>query len=348
MSDWKVSKERIALFPHPNADKLALGKVGQEQVVVQQGQYTDGEVVLFAPERSVLSGALLDVFRTYLVGPDKNRVKAISLRGEPSCGIILSDDLVFAQCGKHIADLPFGEDVSKLLGITRYVAPIPTELAGDVVPIAEGHRFGKHDCEQFGVYASELAAGETVVITEKLHGSQVVLYIDLASGYRFITSKGFLDKGLCLVESPRNAYWRGSGAVWELLATSLKTGVFQPADQVQVFGELVPCQGRNWSYGYSDPVIRVFDVRVNGTSIPYDKLGDAWRNVWVPVVFHGAYDTAQARALREGKEAVSGREEHIREGVVVRPYIDRRATDGTRLVLKLINPSYKETGEEFT
>jgi len=28
MSNWKVSKQRIALFPHPNAEKLELGKVG--------------------------------------------------------------------------------------------------------------------------------------------------------------------------------------------------------------------------------------------------------------------------------------------------------------------------------
>jgi len=44
---------------------------------------------------------------------------------------------------------------------------------------------------------------------------------------------------------------------------------------------------------------------------------------------------------------VSGKQLHIREGVVVRPYVDRRASDGRRLALKLINPKYKETGEEI-
>ena len=49
MSSWKVSKERITLFPHPNAEKLELGKVGAYQVVVQKGLYNDGDEVVFVP-----------------------------------------------------------------------------------------------------------------------------------------------------------------------------------------------------------------------------------------------------------------------------------------------------------
>lgn len=41
------------------------------------------------------------------------------------------------------------------------------------------------------------------------------------------------------------------------------------------------------------------------------------------------------------------KEHHIREGIAVRPKIDRYAEDGTRLMVKLINPKYKESGEEF-
>ena len=53
--------------------------------------------------------------------------------------------------------------------------------------------------------------------------------------------------------------------------------------------------------------------------------------------------TPSARA----KKQVSGQALHIREGVVVRPHLDRRAEDGEWLKLKVINPAYKETGEEF-
>jgi RNA ligase (TIGR02306 family) len=342
MSDWKVIKTSIEVFPHPNAEKLQLAKVGTYQVVVQKGLYSGGEKVLFAPEKSVLTGHLESEFKTYLAGANKDRVKSIALRGEMSCGIILSDDLVRKQCGVGIDELPDGVDLSEKLGITRYVAPIPVHLAGEVETIPDGVIVGKHDCEQIGVYASNLVQDERVVITEKLHGSQMIAYLHQASGARFVTSKGFMDKGQCLTVSTTNAYWRASQALWPLIEST-----FGPDVHVQVFGELVPCQGQAWSYGFKDPTIRVFDVRVDGKSVPYDTLDEAWRSIWVPILYDGPYDEAKARSFREGKEQVTGRQEHIREGAVLRPYIDRRAADGTRLALKIINPAYKETGEEF-
>jgi hypothetical protein len=39
-------------------------------------------------------------------------------------------------------------------------------------------------------------------------------------------------------------------------------------------------------------------------------------------------------------------ETNIKEGGVLQPYIDRRAKDGTRLLVKILNPKYKDTGEE--
>jgi hypothetical protein len=53
MSNWKISKEKIEVFTHPNAELLVLGKVGSYQVVVQKGLYNDGDEVIFAPEKSV-------------------------------------------------------------------------------------------------------------------------------------------------------------------------------------------------------------------------------------------------------------------------------------------------------
>ena len=58
MSNWKVSKTKISLFVHPNADSLSIGKVGSYQVVVQKGIYNDGDEVIFVPEKSVLTGNL--------------------------------------------------------------------------------------------------------------------------------------------------------------------------------------------------------------------------------------------------------------------------------------------------
>jgi len=348
MSSWKVSKERITLFPHPNAEKLELGKVGAYQVVVQKGLYRDGDEVVFVPEKSILKGALQERFASYMVGPEKNRVKAIALRGELSCGIILSPEVVAQQTGQPLHLLPEGEDLSERMDITRYEPPIPISLAGEVEALPADVRIGQHDCEQFGVYADQLQVGEDVVITEKLHGSQAIYYLHLPSGVRFVSSKGFLGRGLCLVQNEKNAYWQSAEMIWDTIERSVPSGLIPADASVQVFAELVPCQGGAWTYGaQGGTTVRVFDVRVNGTPVPYDKLAPEWGALWVPVLYRGPLDLAHARSLREGMEQVSGKELHIREGVVVRPYVDRRASDGRRLALKLINPKYKETGEEI-
>lgn len=347
MSNWKVSKERITIFPHPNASGLELGKVGSYQVVVVKRAYSDGDEVVFVPEKSVLTGPLRDEFANYLVGKDKDRVKSITLRGEVSCGIILSADLVAKVTGLRLDELPAGEDISERLGITKYEPPIPTSLSGQVEPIPEDLQYGNHDCEQFGVYADQLEPGEDVVITEKLHGSQAIYGAQLSTGRFFVSSKGLLSRRLCLVQSDGNAYWQASTQIWYLILAMTHAGMATQDDVVQVFGELIPCQGGAWLYGQTAPTVKVFDVRVNGVSVPYTDLQDVWGAVWVPILYHGPYDPATVRQYRAGMEQVSGQELHIREGAVVRPYIDRRASDGTRLVLKLINPAYKETGEEI-
>ena len=164
MSNFKVSKERISLFIHPNADKLNLGRIGSYQVVVQKGLYQDGDLVVFAPEKSVLTGQLKSEYETYLVGPNKDRVKAIRLRDQISSGIIIPKQLI-----PNFDSLPIGEDISELLGITKYEPPIPTQLAGKVKSF-DMPFIGSHDCEHANVYVNELVDGERVVITEKVHG----------------------------------------------------------------------------------------------------------------------------------------------------------------------------------
>ena len=94
MSNFKVSKEKISLFTHPNADALMIGRVGSYQVVVQKDLYKDGDEIVFAPEKSVLTGQLKAEYEKYLSGPNKDRVKAVRLRNEISSGIIIPKNLV--------------------------------------------------------------------------------------------------------------------------------------------------------------------------------------------------------------------------------------------------------------
>jgi len=353
MSEWKVSKEKIEIFEHSNAEKLQLGKVGTYQVVVQKGLYQGGETVVFAPEKSVLTGILEQEWKTYLVGPDKNRVKSVVLRGELSCGIIIPNEIVKMVTGKDISELPDSEDISGLMGITKYVPIIPTHLAGEIEPMPSDMYSSNHDVEQFGVYASEFQASERVVITEKVHGSQAVFYMRFAPDGQIIkwtSSKGFASKGLCIKESETNGYWMGAKEIglWDTLIEAYKPVEWKEDIVVQVFGEAIPCQGGNWMYGKRSPSVVIFKVTVNKVAVPHDQVPEGLRKNWVPVLYDGPYENVkELRKLAHGNESVSGKDLHIKEGIVIAPYWHRRAADGTKLLVKVLNPDYKENGEEI-
>lgn len=353
MSNWKVSREKIEMFSHSKADKLELGKVGTYQVVVQKGLYQNGDEVVFVPEKSVLTGRLLEEYTTWLAGPEKNRVKAVRLREELSCGIIVPNELVKSITGKDVTELLEGEDISELFGITKYVPPIPTHLTGEVEVMPSDEHMSKHDVEQFGVYASQFIAGERVVASEKVHGSQGVFYMRIMPDgniVKWASSKGQTANGLSIKESETNAYWMAAkdANLWELLQKLPYESLPDGGVVIQAFAELVPCQGGNWTYGKRKPTILLFDIRINKKHVPYDTVLPELKALWVPILYDGQYDSSIFQALANGKEKVSGQELHVAEGLVLRPYIDRRASDGTRLMVKVISKHYKETGEELS
>lgn len=354
MSNWKVSRETIEVFPHPGAERLEVGKAGTYQVVVQKGLYKNGDEVVFAPEKSVLTGRLLEEYGTMLAGPDKNRVKAVRLRNELSCGIIIPNELVEAITGKQVSELPKGEDISAIFGITKYEPPIPAELLGKAEPIPYDKYGTRHDCEQFGVYGSNFTAGERIIATEKIHGTQGVYYIALRNNgnhIKWASMKGLHAKGICIMEEEGNLYWRASNnaGLWEAIKKNYNTAMGEEREEtcIQVFAEVFPCPG-GYNYGKTEATLLLFDLRVDGESIPYDKVPEDFKKMWVPVIYDGPLtDVQELKSLAKGKETISGKTLHIREGIVVRPYIDRRASDGTKLRTKIINPDYKETGEEL-
>lgn len=361
MSNWKVFKTKISLFTHPNADSLLIGKVGSYQVVIQKGLYNDGDDVIFAPEKSILTGTIKNEYEKYLSGADKNRVKSVRLRGEISCGIIIPKHFV-----PDFDSYDYDTDISEFLEITHYEPPIPQELLGKVNTFSLPF-IGSHDCEHYGVYANEFIDGERVVISEKNHGSQIIIAHDTSLNETIVSSKGLLKRGLSIEESDGNVYWIATknDDILNKIKNNFNHGV------IQLFGEVIPIQS-GYTYGSDKLKVLLFDIRVDGESIPYDKVPDDFKKMWVPVLFDdnitmdkkevvlysdpekGIHKTKIEYLLPKsiidlckGNELVSGKELHIREGVVIRPYLDRNAKDGTKLRLKIINPDYKETGEEI-
>ena len=191
MAEFEVNIVRIdRIEDHPNADALELAIIGGYRAIVKIGEFKAGDPVVYIPEASVVPQWLLKDMglEGYLAGKDKNRVKAIKLRGILSQGLVLpinvgiDEDWMYCIVqGEHqgwilaegaVSENPvknmIGLDVAKLLGIVKWEPPIPISMAGEVCNI-----YGKtlrYDIENLKKYPHILEEGEEVVMTEKLHG----------------------------------------------------------------------------------------------------------------------------------------------------------------------------------
>ena len=372
MSNWKVFKSEIEVFPHPNAEKLEICKVGSYQLVTMSNLYKTGDIVVFCPEKSLVSGIIQKEFEKYLVGSEKNRVKSVRLRGIDSCGIIIGNELLNNL--PDISQYAIGEDISEIFGITKYEAPIPQSLSGKITQVSIDKFIGKHDCEQYAAYQSSFINGERVIVSEKIHGSQFIWAYEFETDKVLISSKGQLAKGFEILEEEGNTYWRAAknDNLLEKVKKHFTEGV------IQIFGEVVPVQG-GYTYGFdpNQPTVLIFDIRQNGVSIPYDQVSKDFK--WVNILYDGVLTMdVEEKVLFEGNETTpkvtknfyhfpkwlidlgnakenngmerySGKSLHISEGVVVRPHVDRYAADGTKLRVKIISDKYAktETGDEI-
>lgn len=350
--EWVIKEHEIEVFPHPNATQLELGNVGGYQVVVPIGKYKTGDRVFFLPEKTIIPETdrhqWADSFREYLSG--RIRVRSVRLRGELSQGIIISLD----ELPEHVQQkLPYTapeaqhDVLMELLEISKYEPMIPSECRGKWTPPSNAiscnmNDLTRHDCEHFNLFMSQMEEGEEIVVTEKVHGSQVALIRD-KDGHCALSSKGVFSRGFLIMEDETNVYWKAArnSGVFDLLAD------FFPEQTVQAFGEVIPFQV-GYHYGENDLTLRLFDIRLDGRSLRVEDIPRPLRNLWVPVIYEGPLHKETVRDFAKGRELVSGKSLHIREGVVVRPREMRFAKNGKRMHLKIINPKYKETGEELS
>ncbi|MGF1486143.1 MAG: RNA ligase (ATP) [Prochloraceae cyanobacterium] len=337
MAEFRVIKAKVKVFPHPNAERLELLKIGTFQAVVEKGVYRDGDAVIFAPERSILPEKLAEDYRKYLRGAEKNRVGTIRLRGQLSMGVIIPLKRIDSK------DLfPYDEDISEQLGIIKYEPPIPQSLAGEVKPILDFSYVTKHDVEQFRIYADNFIPKEPVLVTEKIHGSQVV-YFRNKNGEIAVSSKGMLRRGLTLKESADNFYWTAGYNlnIFETLASLF------PNNDVQIFGEVVPIQ-KGFNYGFDRPWALFYKLVVDGRIVPYQEVPEEIKINWIPILYQGEYDEYKIVKLCEKikYETVSGKKLHISEGGVITPIAPRYSSEGFDLQLKIISKAYAKIEDD--
>ncbi|MER6124985.1 RNA ligase (ATP) [Streptomyces sp. NPDC001795] len=354
MSTLRVTAEVLTIHEHPNADALELAQVGLYRAVVAKGQYRTGDTAVYIPEQSVLPAGLIEELGLTgrLAGSKSDRVKAVRLRGELSQGIVCRPKaLADVDLARAAAD---GTDFAEVLGITKWVPPIPPTMDGEVESAPD--LLPWVDIENIQRYPDIFAPGEPVVLTEKLHGSACLLTYVTDEDRVLVSSKGFRAKSLALKEDPRNLYWRavhGHGVPEAAARLAARLG----ARRVGIFGEVYGAgvqdltygaDGRRETLGYA-----VFDVSadIDGEVRWLDAVELlAGKLPLVPRLYEGPYDISRVLDVAGGRETVSGRELHLREGVVIRPVAERYSpVTGGRAIAKAVSPAYltRKGGTEY-
>ncbi|MGW1286556.1 RNA ligase (ATP) [Streptomyces sp. NPDC002586] len=354
MSTLRVTAEVLTVHEHPNADALELAQVGLYRAVVAKGAYRTGEAAVYIPEQSVLPPGLIEELGLTgrLAGGAANRVKAVRLRGELSQGIVCRPkELADVDLARAAAE---GTDFAERLGITKWVPPIPPTMNGDVESAPE--LLPWVDIENIQRYPDIFTPGEPVVLTEKLHGSACLLTYVADEGRVYVSSKGFGAKSLALQEDPRNLYWRavrGHGVAEAAAGLCERLG----ATRIGIFGEVFGAGVQDLSYGADGRRetlgYAAFDVsaEVDGAVRWLDaaELLEGRLPV-VPRLYAGPYDIERVLEFASGRETVSGQGLHLREGVVIRPAVERySAVTGGRAIAKAVSPAYltRKGGTEY-
>ncbi|MFE4548492.1 MULTISPECIES: RNA ligase (ATP) [unclassified Streptomyces] len=354
MSTLRVTAEVLTVHEHPNADALELAQVGLYRAVVPKGAYRTGETALYIPEQSVLPAGLIEELGLTgrLAGSSSDRVRAVRLRGELSQGIVCRPRaLAEVDLDRAAAE---GTDFAPTLGIVKWVPPIPPTMSGEIEAAPE--LLPWVDIENIQRYPDIFAPGEPVVLTEKLHGSACLVTHLADEGRTYVSSKGFGAKSLALKEDPRNLYWRavhGHGVARVAARLAERLG----ARRVGIFGEVYGAgvqdlsygaDGRRESLGYA-----VFDVsaEIDGEVRWLDAAALLEGELpLVPRLYEGPYAIDRVLETASGRETVSGRGLHLREGVVIRPAAERHSpVTGGRAIAKAVSPAYltRKGGTEY-
>ena len=367
MSEHKIEVVPVKLEKHPNADTLSIVRVKGYQVIVRTEDWIGQDLGVYVPPDYVMPqipcveflrgvckvtwGRLKDAEapNDWMSG---YRIKTKKFRGEWSQGLLLPVSAVWEAFNlrKHAELVPpeisqnvrfeSGKDVMTMMGIGRY-EPKPSEFAkvygGDevsppTIPVPV------YDVQSFYDYPDLLVPGETVIVTEKIHGTNArYVYHD---GQFYVGSHKTWKK-----ENGASIYWR------ILRQTPGLEGFLTDHPDTVLFGEIFG-DVQDLTYGRrkgsGDVDIRFFDVMSpEGMYEDMYSMDEPIHHAFVeeglkpvPILARVPYSEQTLKEMSVGKSFLAP--EQIREGIVIRPEQPRTDKHIGRVVLKIVSNEYLE------
>lgn len=363
MSTLAVTLERAKnVRKHPDADRLILVDILGWTVVTQPGIQED-DLVIYFPIDSVLPAHL----EAHIFSADSKvklaggRIKTIRLRGEYSQGLVVP--FHEARTWPWLnppnfalqAQLRVGDDLTAVLGVTKYESPLTARRARALLnkqtnattTTSDLQRYT--DLEHLAKHPDSFIPGETVAVTEKLHGTSARygwVRPQPQNWWQRVYTKLGIPRRWQFVYGSRNVEYTDleRPSVYRDCAISTrvadpKLGILQRGEQV--FGEIVgPSIQKGYTYGWGSPKFFVYDVKIGDRFLTHDELVTwcAMRKLdMVPVLYVGPYMPDLIARLAQGRSVLDSRTTPVREGVVV-----RRALTGSaqRMVRKVVSKDF--------
>ena len=236
---------------------------------------------------------------------------------------------------KAPAGLQIGDDAAEALGVTHYEPRLPLSAGGEVEAPPAGLYTPTYDVESMYRFAHLFIEGEDVLVTEKIHGANS----------RFVFRDGRLWAG-------SRKEWKKQDAGnlwWKALELNPAVEQFCRANPGHiVYGEVYGnVQSLKYGCGPNEYGIAVFDVLRGSKWTPARELLALPLPI-VPVIgpVPAPFNLEKLKALAEGPSLlarpIKGQSPQIREGIVVRPMIERTSPELGRVQLKLVSNVYLE------
>lgn len=206
-----------ALRPIEGADAIETAVIGGWTVVVKKGEYKVGDLAVYCEIDSWIPHELAPFLSKgceprEFNGVKGERLRTVKLRGQLSQGLLLpisvalqkfvGSDLDEGQ--EFCEEFQFGSDVSELLDIVKYEAPVPAQLAGEVrgefpsfIPKTDQERIQNLTAE-LEDWKREKLSWE---VTEKMDGSSMTVYVNGEDS-------GVCSRNLNLKDVEGNSLWR--------------------------------------------------------------------------------------------------------------------------------------------
>lgn len=380
MSYFGVTAEKIDMVRHhPNADRLDLCTLKDMafQFVTGRDQYRVGEVVLYFPVDSLLPVELQRKMGVegMLSGKNKDRVKTVRLRGEISQGLVGPQNLAegWATMSPDVCKTKaeWGVEIAEWLGVTKYEpAPIDTK-AGNLLPLPCG--LAAYDIEgaERNIDAVKRLMFEEVVVTEKVEGQNFSVTYDPIEHQVYVNQRNFTIEEIDSAEHrlwrlarkssliPNSVYPVPTSVVHRDVSESFLgflAGIY-PSQAITVYGEAYGPGIQGNYYKAQDIAVRLFDIKVGVDFVDYPTFVGLvhmfWRNdykhenpIAVPVLFTGQLrEWLEDRTIAEASSGPSTINPNvIREGVVIRPFVEGRHPEIGRLIIKQRDPMYLAKG----